>query len=130
MTAEATGSPRRWTITVTAQSPGSSKGGKANRLMVRKRDVSKIFKPLKERLGINGITIVLPGRADPISVGVNPSFWEKCPAFRSPEIRDWLSERGECSWVPRSPPQYAAKVVVEANEVTLRILGRSNPAYS
>ena len=130
MTAEATGSPRRWAITVTAQSPGLSRDGEANRLRVGKWNVSEIFEPLKERLGTNGITIVLPGKDDPISVDVNPAFWKDCPTFRSPEIGNWLAERGECSWSTRRPPKYVAEVVVEANEVTLRILGRSDPAYS
>lgn len=38
-------------------------------------------------------------------IPITRGFWNRCPQFRSPVIRDYLRKKGLLRWPRRSPPQ-------------------------
>lgn len=40
------------------------------------------------------------------SIALTGGFWNKCPEFRSPVIRDWLRARKFLKWEKGNPPAF------------------------
>ena len=107
-------------------------------LSITKSDRKQLFLPWKDRLQCEGVTVVLPGEVDDVSVSVRvlESFWDTCPEFKSTKsrkdrgvIRDWMKRRGDCSqhgppWTKWEPPKYTGELNTDGGgPVTLRVLG-------
>ena len=39
-------------------------------------------------------------------IPISGGFWNQCPEFRSPVIRDWLNRHHTLSWPKRHPPRF------------------------
>ena len=86
-----------------------------------------VLLPLKRTM--QRVRIELPGHAVQPPCKVTPSFWKKCPQFRSVEIGHWMIKRedmakcGEKRWPRGKPPRYKAELVREDGDtVTIRVL--------
>ena len=123
----------RLTLTLTGWFGGWK--GRTLGLRVSTSDRKRLFldRRLKNRLQREGLDMVLPeGTEDvtTVSVTVSPSFWKKCPSFRSRQIGDWMKLRGDCAqdgppwWPERENPKYVGKLITDGGRpVTLRVLG-------
>jgi hypothetical protein len=38
-------------------------------------------------------------------IPITEGFWNKCPEFRSPVIRQWLARHAALNWIKGKPPQ-------------------------
>ena len=105
-------------------------------LSIARLDREQIFIPWKDRLQREGLTIVLPGEVNDVSVRINvkESFWSTCPELKSSRsredrglIRDWMKRRGDSAqhgppWPKGQPPKYVGELITDGGgPVTLRL---------
>jgi hypothetical protein len=89
------GIPIRGNMNVSAWSDGTTTYG----IRIGKRNRAAYFQS-----SWSEIELELDGRFHriPLSAG----FWNKCPEFRSPLIREWLTRHGLLDWPEKAPPKF------------------------